>query len=263
MFLKTLKHDFLNSYKEFGFLYITLLAVALIGAFSLQLQNFVTVIFMFFLGLSVGGILLATFIYVLRFLDRRLFKQGAYFNLTLPVSIETTLLSKLLTAMFWGLMTSLMTLLAMGLFAIMLAVLNDVPLETVFNGVKEIIQSLNLKNIVLVLLHSTTGYLGFISLVLVVMTIVNTSWFKKPNYFISFILFCVIGFIESSLNNFIFRQLNTQLTPISEISVGVEGLFANINLNTQHILIEVFVTLVLAIVYFLVTRYLFKNKLEI
>lgn len=268
MFFKTLKHDLKNSYKDYAMLYATMLVFAVlapIGARSnIGLLNVVVAIMFMFIIFGSFVLMISN---TIRFIKRRLFDEGAYFNLTLPVSIETTLFSKILTVTIWIYATLLFVILSVGILGITFANFDLNFLRQVSRFINEFIRHINWVQAFFSLLYLFIGSFVTACNLILVMTIVNTSWFKKANYFISLLLFIGLVIIQNwvdELFNLLAigrRSVMMVVNPEAKIPEIVTHftLFKDPLTGTVYVLYQ----LIWFGVLFMIIRYLFKKKLEI
>ena len=268
MFFKTLKHDLKNSYKDYAMLYITMLVFAVLAPVGVRsniglLNVIVSIMFMFI----IFGSFVLMISNTIKFIKRRLFSEGAYFNLTLPVSIETTLFSKILTVTIWIYTTVLFVILSIGILGLTFSNFDLGVFRQIVSVVNEIIRDINWVQLIFSLIYVFIGSFVTSAMLILVMTVVNTSWFKKTNYFISLLLFIglytVRDWIDALFNTLAIGRQSV-MTVVNSYSAFPEivthfTLFKDPLTATVYILYELMWFGVL----FMGIRYLFKNKLEI
>lgn len=265
MFLKTLKHDLKNSYKDYMMLYLTMLVFAVLaplGARSnIDLLNVVVAIMFMFI---IFGSIVLMISNTIKFIKRRLFDEGAYFNLTLPVSIDTTIFSKILSVTIWVYVTTLFIILSIVILALTFVNFDLELFRQVQQIVSELLRNINWLQVVFALIFQLIGSFVFAAMLILVMTVVNTSWFSKTNYFISLLLFIVLitafDWLDGLFN--IVAIGRSEIIHIGNLTgelVTVFTLFEDPLTAIVYILYELIIFGVL----FMGIRTLFKKKLEI
>ena len=259
MFFKTLKHDLINSFRDYLNLYLIMIFIAVLGPFAIKSGNNFLVGFTM---MSIVVLFIMSFILTLMnaigFLKRRLFEDGAYFNLTLPVSLDTTLLSKLVTVNIWFFITLLIGTLSIFVFAISFDpdLLN--ALQASLRQLIEVLSRIKWWQFVLTFLNLLTSLFSGLALVLLSMTLVNTSLFKRTNYLISIVIFFVISFVSQWVITFIFELIVGRPEQIAYQSDIL------LNLSTPYSgIVQIALNLLMFIIFYGLTRYLFDSKLEI
>lgn len=259
MFIKTLKHDLINSFKEYTNLYITMILLAVLAPFGLKSGNEILIsLSVFALVIILVMSFVLTLMNAIGFLKRRLFEEGAYFNLTLPVSLDTTLMSKLTTINIWFFVTFIIGSISMVIFAMSLDGQVVQILQRLLDNVLEIIKNIDPIQFVLAFIRIIVGLYSINATVLFAMTMVNTSYFRKTNYLIAILIFFFVTFIQGWITQLLEGLLignTTQMLMQNEMGVL---------LNTPYISI---ILLVIDLLFFVamygLTRYLFDRKLEI
>lgn len=260
MFIKTLKHDLKNSFKDYSMLYLIMILLAIIGPFVLK-SNLATlqIILGIFMVIIVTSSFVLMIVNAINFLKRRLFDQGAYLNLTLPVSIETTLISKILTVTIWQFLTLVMIGVSMLIFGLLfadngLAVLNQMT-DLILSAVKQAEWTTIVLTLISLLVSSFLAILSY----LLCMTIVNTSYFKRPNYFVAFIIFIVMMLIKGEVfDNVFYKLIYTNALDNDSMFRTIQFIASNYQIAASIIYDFVFV-----VILFVTTTWLFKKKIEL
>ncbi len=102
MLIKTIKHEFLATFRRFGILYIGVILLAILSTIVLRSRSD-------FAGgivalLAVGIIVCVVFLYynIVATYEKMLFSTQGYLEFTLPVSTTDLLLSKIIVNVFWA-----------------------------------------------------------------------------------------------------------------------------------------------------------------
>lgn len=260
MFLKTLKHDLMNSFKDYSMLYLIMILLAVVGPFVLK-SNLATlqIILGVFMVIIVTSSFVLMIVNAINFLKRRLFDQGAYLNLTLPVSIETTLISKILTVSIWQFLTLVMIGISLIIFGLLFADNGLAVLNQLSDYLLAALKQAEWSTIVLTIISLLVGSLLAILSYLLCMTIVNTSYFKRPNYFIAFMIFILMTLIKAEVfDNAFYRLVYSNAVDTDNMSQIIA--FASSN---YQIAASIIYDLVFIIILFLTTTWLFKKKIEL
>lgn len=210
MLMKLVKHDIKSSYRELLPLYMGLLLFALISSLSISDKNqwlgIITVIPFFALIIATSVILTLT---TIKLFSNRLYSKEGYLTHTLPVSTLETFLSKIVTAIIWILLTSLVLLLAILIFGGILslrywALTPSFPIEfrafisriDLGTLIPEILKFLviSFPQIIINIIYTC-------SVILIAVVIANTSYVSKNKLAVGIIVYLVINFIFSNLNN--------------------------------------------------------------
>lgn len=260
MFIKTLKHDLKNSFKDYSMLYLIMILLAIIGPFILK-SNLATlqIILGVFMVIIVTSSFVLMIVNAINFLKRRLFDQGAYLNLTLPVSTETTLISKILTVTIWQFFTIVMIGISVVIFGLLFADNGLAVLNQMMDYVLVAFKQAEVLTIVLTIISFLVGSFLAILSYLLCMTIVNTSYFKRPNYFFAFMIFILMMLIKSEVfDNVFYRFIYDNAVNTATMSQLVSFTSSNYQIAASIIYDFVFV-----IILFIFTTWLFKNKIEL
>lgn len=260
MFLKTLKHDLINSFKDYSTLYLSMIVLAIFAPITIKSNNQILMSFsaMALAFVFVTGFIL-TFMNAINFLKRRLFEEGAYFNLTLPVSLDQTLLSKIFTVSIWQIVTVFIVLISVFIFVLGFdaQMLNRLP--QFFQMFMRVFREFEWWQILLGILSMVLGLFTFSVMVMLVLTLVNTSLFRKTNYLLSILFFFLIAFFQSWINDMISEAIfGKNMLPMMNNQIFIRQFETPLN---------GFVSIALQLFWFMLfygsVRYLFDKKLEI
>lgn len=125
MFWKLCKFEWINGYRNFALFYAVLMIGALLLGIGTLLPENNSLIVQFFIGISgllytsmfIATIVL-TSVFIVRNYHQAMFKKDAYLTHTLPVSTKQMMAVKILSAVFWTLMSMLMVMLSLGVFSL-------------------------------------------------------------------------------------------------------------------------------------------------
>lgn len=260
-FFKLLKYEFLENIVSIALINILLLGLFYIMTIYLNgdiddlswIFGFVfalTPITIFFLFIFLLNIIIKT-------LYARLFNQEGYLTFSLPVSIDAILVSKILISMLWVSISAFV-------FCLWFVVgIIDNKFNVIYNFFHIIIENYNLLDIVKFIMLGLCIISKPIVLVLLVLSILHIGKITRFKQIIGIVLFFVIWLAENFVSICLFMLINnifpfdasySPLSPISHMQGDNIALFI-----TLHFIISILPTFV----YYYLSRYLIKNKLEI
>lgn len=118
MLIKSIKHDILATYRDFVALYLVLIVMAVTAPLVLSTRmEWLTALIIISITFVSIGIMVVTFISIVRLYARRLYSNEGYLTLTLPVNTIETLISKVITGLFWSVVTFVVFVVAFLLFS--------------------------------------------------------------------------------------------------------------------------------------------------
>ena len=264
MALKLIKHDFKNTWLEITIVCSAIIAFSFIFGVAIKLETrsyFFTIMAVLTLGLLYIAAVAIVIINIVRSIHKKLFSDEGYLTLTLPVSIDQLLISKVLVNFVWICMTFitfLLSILIIGatvgdfMFTDMLSFIYEQPLMvilgTVFASVEAIV---------------------FIITLVLVLGLLNTGRIKK------FKLLCGIIFYYLIVNVLSWVKALVRIIPYA-IMNGQNGIeivktpnFYNFYLgplitnNSFLDLNNLLFNLIAIVGFYFLSRYIIKNKLEL
>lgn len=137
---KLLKYEFKSTARTFGILYGILLLVAILGSFTMGSNidedslSVITTILMVTYSVLVGAIIFITFYMIITRFYRNLLQEEGYLMHTLPVHEWQQILSKLIVAVVWLILSSIIVIASIVVFSVpFLIVVNEtVSIKYVF-----------------------------------------------------------------------------------------------------------------------------------
>ncbi len=268
--IKTLKHDFISTGRIMGVIYAVM---AGIGIFTFVTKDVsegqLSLVGVIILMLMSFCLLVLTTVVVLVDFQRSLYGDRGYLTFTLPVKSWKILASKVIVSGAWF---------VIALAAIIGSMWVGFTSAKDFFGddaemLSEMIETLMGKNvesmIAMVIARILILFVEFCFFALVIFftnTLSNTRYFQKHSMLFTVVLFIPIFFAtykisEFANNNFVFSVFflpeKTELvTDYSVYSQYIE--------NSSHVdLAEIFVYLILGVVFFYITHYLMSKKINI
>jgi hypothetical protein len=234
MLMKSIKHDILATYRDFAALYLVLMVMAITAPliFATRLEWLTALIIISLTFVSIG-IMVVTFISIVRLYARRLYSNEGYLTLTLPVSTTETLISKAITGLFWSLVTFLVFVVAFLLFSLTFyLVFNNSQWDdvlAVFSIVNEIWQSGYIWEITKTLLLQAplmlTSTLYSLTLLLFIVTLVHTSFIKKHRLPLGVLIYYVLGNLISVLMLMFMSSLFTVDSAMQDVALNLGGAY--------------------------------------
>lgn len=208
MLIKSIKHDIMATYRDFSGIYVALLVAALIGPFIFQIGNEIisSIAVLSLMGISVATLVI-TFLTIIRLYNRRLFSNEGYLTLTLPVKTHITIISKVITGMIWSIVTALVFIAAAaifyGIYNFLYAVFKMADIGQLLRVINELLALIFQWEVIKVFLVqlplSLISMIKDLTLLVFIMTFVNTSFIKKGKLPIGVAAYMVIGSIISEV----------------------------------------------------------------
>ena len=187
---------------------------------------------------------------VIRTLYLGLFSQEGYLTLSLPVSIDAILISKILISALWILISIFVVLLWLIFIAF---AINDA--SYVIQQFLLLISNYSFLEIIRILLLGIVLLIKPITLLLLVLSILHIGKIVRFRKLIGILLFMIILFIETIAVNVLYLYIDSNMI---NYMVFVRSLVDSISYY-----INFFANLFVILIYYFVSRYLIKNKLEI
>lgn len=261
MLLKVMKHDLINSFKNYALLYVAMLVVGIAGPFiiSLEIEMLNFIIFALISVLFVGSSVAVIFNTVI-FIKNQLFSEVAYLNYTLPVKMSTSLLSKVIVSIFWVVITILVASISLFSFLAIFVqqeVININELLILFDRL-----DINWVIIAQVVLWIIAALSTTVMLIILSLTIVNTSMLKTSSRFIAFAIYLGLLFALNGLDT-LFLQLIGMENLVNDLAITqVASTFTLSVIQTNLLALTVY-QLGVSVILFTITNYLLNRKLEL
>lgn len=238
MLIKSIKHDLLATYRDFVALYLVLIVMAITAPLVLASRmEWLTVLIIISLTFVSIGIMVVTFISIVRLYTRRLYSSEGYLTLTLPVSTTETLISKVITGLIWSVVTLVIFIVAFLLFSLTFyLVFNNSQWEdvlAVFSIVNEIWQSGYVWEIGKTLLLQAplmlTSTLYSLTLLLFIVTLVHTSFIKKHRLPLGVLIYYILGNLISMLMMLFTSSFFTEGSAMQDLALNLGGAYFMFN----------------------------------
>lgn len=278
MLMKLIKHDILSTKRDFYGIYLSLLIISVIAPFLIYNgPEWLAVLAMFGVIGVVIAITIMTFVTIVKLYVRRLYSYEGYLTWTLPASTEMILASKILVGMFWTFISYLVITLGLFIFVMVLSLIvgGFGPEFNVIWGV--MIDSGFVGKLMTAMLYgipqSIVNLVYSMVLLLLVITIVNTSMIKRAKVGVGIVLFIGIQILLSQLLSLFIKvePLSVWVNENILTSVGIDPVnalyqfFSSFTITYNWLsLVGIVVYYILWIVLFIVgTVYLIEHKIEL
>lgn len=240
--LKLIKYELIGSYRQFFLVFLCFIIGCIVAPFlPLDFSQFTSAIVMM-AGL---GIFIAIFVSIILNFVKSMYKKPGYLSLTLPVSTNELVLSKIIGSVIWNILGGLV--LMIGTMILVLS-LSNVNINEVFDALGELFIRVDgfyseLFQSLMTLLTSLT--LGVASIFLTI-TITQTKYVPKYKTLIGLAIY---------FGSSIVFNLFISWDPIVNIYSGFSTIALVITINILNILGTV--------IFFLATVYLIDHKIEV
>ncbi len=257
-FFKLLKYEFLENISSIALVNSALLILLFVMRVYLNsdfssMHWFVGVI-VIIAPVAIFASLIFLITIIVRSLYSRLFGKEGYLTLSLPVSIDSILISKILISMFWVLISVFIVWL--WLFIVVDSRYNI--MQKIFFVISN---NYNFLDIVRIIFLTLIFIIKPIVLLLFVLSILHIGKITKFKQFTGIILFMFILFIENIITNFIYVSINDTFYSMNPMVL----FYGSIDYKEYSFMILIYfcISLLPIFVYYFLSRYLIKNKLEI
>ncbi|MEG0176578.1 MAG: hypothetical protein RR674_02475 [Anaerorhabdus sp.] len=247
--LKLMKFEMIHSYRSF----VMVFGIFLLACFVVPFLPYdISAIGASFLVFAVFGIAIAIFVTIIRNYNNSMFKKPGYLTLTLPVSTHELIIAKVLSAVLWLFMSSIVLLI--GLMIIILTVLAvegySIDFNEIFISLSEALKYFNFNNFLVVfasfVLEAILTILGFFALI----TIVQTKYTRNHKTALGFLIFILYTFVS---------VLIVDQFGLAEVANG----FMYINGNLQIDWLSWGISAVQIIIFYFVTIFVIDKKIEL
>lgn len=278
MIFKLVKHELKASLSSLVGMFIALFVLAIVGPILLNINaewlSAIVVLAGFALMIAVTVV---TIMVIVNLFNKRTFGAQGYLNITLPITTNQLLLSKLITGIIISLLTSLASFLAFMTFGLSLSwmVFGGLdPLNYIFTTLSD--SGLFAKIGSIILPTSIVSFVGVIysmSLLLLVVVFIHTSYVRKNKVVVGILSYLGIYLLISTLQTYVlnaeyliinetFDTMN--LTIVNEVDL-LSSIVNSIQIHTNWASLGMVVLfyLVLSGILFTIAQYLMEHKLEV
>lgn len=278
MIFKLVKHELKASLSSLVGMFIALFVLAIVGPILLNINaewlSAIVVLAGFALMIAVTVV---TIMVIVNLFNKRTFGAQGYLNITLPITTSQLLLSKLITGIIISLLTILASFLAFMTFGLSLSwmVFGGLnPLNYIFTTLSD--SGLFAKIGSIILPTSIVSFVGVIysmSLLLLVVVFIHTSYVRKNKVVVGILSYLGIYLLISTLQTYVlnaeyliinetFDTMN--LTIVNEVDL-LSSIVNSIQIHTNWASLGMVVLfyLVLSGILFTIAQYLMEHKLEV
>lgn len=264
MLLKLMKHEFRNNFKEImlvngGIIVVSALISFLSGLKLFRLASFLLLSLSILYIISIALIVIS----VIRSFHTKMFTNQGYLTMTLPISTDHLLLSKIIVNLIWIILTVI-------IFAVSLILTISTFLGTdvlsILGGIHSILTT-NPLGVLIYIIYSSISLLLFIMSIILTLAILNIGKIKKYTLLIGIAIFYGLNFAIQLLNSTLIivpyaLTLNANKVMLVKFNPGeVNGAFIGNPLFMS--LNSLIITCGCIIGFYFISRHLIKNKLEL
>lgn len=250
-FFKLLKYEFLENIASVALINTVLFALLIVIKVYIDSDfNWIIAIIISIIPIALFVSIVFLVTIVIRTLYLGLFSQEGYLTLSLPVSIDAILISKILISALWILISIFVVLLWLIFIAF---AINDA--SYVIQQFLLLISNYSFLEIIRILLLGIVLLIKPITLLLLVLSILHIGKIVRFRKLIGILLFMIILFIETIAVNVLYLYIDSNMI---DYMVFVRSLVDSISYY-----INFFANLFVILIYYFLSRYLIKNKLEI
>lgn len=259
---KAIKHEFKDSWLEITIICVAFIIMSAITAFLLRLSSsYFSSLLVIAMILLYGIAIVVLLINIIRSFNNRIFGNEGYLTLTLPISIDKIILSKLIVNFILMIAVAGTLIIGIGLMLIIIGDFDTNSIIVIFEAIFN-----NFGSFVLTIIYTLIQALFALVLLVFVLSILNIGKIRKFKFLVGIILYYIISTIVGWLGNLLliipYRALfsNGSLT-FEKFTIQNQFILAPlmgyINLNVT------FWSLVAIVGFYLLTRYIIKNLLEL
>lgn len=210
MLIKLIKHDLKSTYRTLLPIYIGMMSIAVLFAFSSQFNNpALDIIVVVIFGAIMAATAVSLIMVSIRLFSARLFSNEGYLSFTLPVSVSELYLSKIITAMIWSFVTFLVISLASSIFVAILLIINSADFSEVMRLIGDnlaVYSSMLFKLMNVTLPQAIISMASAYALFLFAIVVSNTSYFSRNKTIVAVVLFFVLSFIVNNIEANVFGE---------------------------------------------------------
>lgn len=275
MFGKLLKHDLKNSYRDYVYLYIAMMAYALLMPLILRFGDSQSLFIGFIIVLPtmilvIGGVIIM-FRNVFSFIHRRLYSEAGYLTFSLPVPTWQILLSKVLTLMIWSMVTGLLTFVSMAIFFVsfrleIAQILNIREVQMVIDVMVQALKNLNWGWVALSFVEYLFGLAALFTLIIGAMSLARSSLIKSRRYLVPALVFFGIILVWGMLSNVLMVTIfGPEVHYVSSSSMHPDFMIDITNTQSvwQYTAVSTVWSVVSFVLAFMASNWVLENKLEL
>lgn len=281
-FFKLLKYEILDNLAPIllinGILLVLILTLRFL--FTEQTHNPATMALFVIIPICIFISIVFLIMTIVKSLYQRLFSQEGYLTLSLPVGIDSILISKIITSLIWIVLTNIIV----SLFVVFIIGIEDSSIYAkIYDFLSEMFGSYFFAGLFIVLTNLIT-IISLITLVLFIISLLNIGKINRFRILIGILLFLLFIIIESVISAYITQYVVNDyenfmrdniysvykddvihhgdlfvISPDLEETIKPTINYMLIRLTMPYMIFSAIMTLF----YYICSRYLIKNKLEI
>lgn len=260
MLSKLLKHEYHNTYKETLFVNggIIMVSILISALFMIGLQRIAAFLLISLIALYLmSGVVII--INIVKSFHTKMFTDEGYLTMTLPVSIDHLLLSKIIVNLTYIIFTAVIFI--TSLIITMNSILGT-DVFNIFDGLLSVIRD-NPLGTILYIINFAISFISFVLTLILTLALLNIGKIKKYKLLAGIGIYYGLNFaiqLFSTVFNLIPYVIDVSGGDVSIIDNSNNSSIANfilINVNT------ILVSVVSIVSFYFISRYLIKNKLEL
>lgn len=249
--LKLLKYEMIQNYRSFALIF----AIFLLACVSLPfLPENMSLIAYAVMTFAMIGMLVTVFLTIVRGYHSSMFQKPGYLTLTLPISTQQIVLSKIIAAAIWWLLTGIVILIGVVVIALITTYRywDELIISQFLFQVRAVLSYLGLYNIetaIKLIVNSFVSVLTSISGIFALVTVVQTKYTRKHKVAIGFVICIVYAIlVQTIIVNGLIPSYNT-IDPL--------------DLFDQYFYVMLAFNVIQVTIFYLVTVYVVSKKIEI
>ncbi len=262
---KLIKYDIRSTWRDFAGVYLSILLGVLIV--PLLFNNINNEIINMTAGFIATGIVIATIVVMIvnlfRIFNKNVFSKEGYLTMTLPVTSQQIVFSKLLVSAMWIILTGIVSVVGLFIFLLILDPVSYASLSTAFEKLTSMIDSQGYLAVTLIILSMIASTIKEIAKLFLACSIAHLKQLNRFRIPIGILSYFIFSWVESLLVQIIG-------TVVSYLPYWDELMTCNLSEIHQFIGIlngamglGILYALLLTIVYSLGTVWILNHKLDL
>ena len=256
MFWKLCKYELKCSYRNYLALYAVILVIAMLtnpndGGI---LSGLATILY----GILVVALFIMCFVMIIRNYNDSMFTRNSYLTHTLPVKSYQLLLTKILSAAFWILMSLFVTMLSAVVLGIRVIGFDFDIIVELFRTMGNTLTNIDsLTYLVYMFISTIEG----VALIYFVMNVTHTTHIQRFRPLIAIVLYFVISWIVAFLSGLLLSPSGIHANDVASLFLTTMAGYSEAQYSGTWVLVVQ--SLVLSVAYFFASKYIIDHKLEI
>ena len=252
MFWKLCKHELKCSYRSFLVLY----AIVMVAALLMNPRNegmITNIAAIVYIIMSVVMFIMCVVVIIKNY-SNSMFSRNSYLTHTLPVTSTQLLLTKILSAVFWIIVSVFVLFLSMLIIGLRVS---GFDFSAITETLQQFFSTVIAVDSLLYLFYMIVGTAESVALVYLVMNITHTTYVPRYRTAVAILLYILISWILS----FVFDRI--LLAPFHLASDDFAGTIMGMFMGMQVEYIMIVKSLLLLSLFFFGSKYILDHKLEI